>query len=190
MSDDLPVSFASAGDLRAWLAGKDVPHHRWGTGQAKRVEDLWAEVSAGESTLSDPPPRRQVAFVSVLVRHGDTVLTEVGQLLATGQTRSRHSPPSEKMHPGEDAGTAAYRCAQEELGVPPESCQVIPGTCTQASRTSESPSYPGLVTRYQMHQVEMEIPGLPRTAFSTPEHDQSQDAAVKVHHWDWHPGPS
>lgn len=51
----------------------------------------------------------RVAFVSVVVRRGDAVLTEVAQLLATGGTRTRRLPPSEKMHPGEDVETAAYR---------------------------------------------------------------------------------
>ena len=187
MNDDALVSFASVPDLRDWLVGKEIPVHLWGIGQAKRVEDLWSELNAGESVLTDLPPQRQVAFVSVVIRRGDTSLTEVAQLLATGETRTRRLPPSEKMLPGEDATAAAYRCAREELGVPRESCRIIPGTYTEASRTGESPSYPGLVTRYQMNQVEMAIPNLPDTAFSTPESDGSEDAAVKLHYWDWCP---
>ncbi len=185
VDDDVPVSFASVHDLRGWLASKDIPVHRWGTGQAKRVEDLWSELRTGESVLTDLPPRRRVAFVSVVVRRGDAILTEVAQLLATGETRTRRLPPSEKMLPGEDAKTAAYRCTREELGVPRGSCRIIPGTHTEASRTGESPSYPGLVTRYRMNQVEMAIPDLPDTAFSTPESDRSQEAAVRIHYWDW-----
>jgi hypothetical protein len=109
MDSDVPLFFASVHDLRSWLASRDIPVDRWGTGQAKRVEDLWSELGSGES-----------------------VLTEVAQLLATG-------------------GTA----------------------------------YPGLVTRYQMTQVEMAIPDLPDTAFSTAESGRSQDATVKLHYWDW-----
>jgi hypothetical protein len=185
VNDDVPVSFTSVHELRGWLASKDIPVHRWGTGQAKRVEDLWSELRTGESVLTDLPPRRRVAFVSVVVRRGDAILTEVAQLLATGETRTRQQPPSEKMLPGEDAETAAYRCTREELGVPHESCRIIPGTHTEASRTSESPSYPGLVTRYRMNQVEMAISDLPDTAFSTQESDQSQESAVRIHYWDW-----
>jgi hypothetical protein len=190
MNDDALVSFASVHELRDWLASREIPVHLWGTGQAKRVEDLWSELSTGESVLTDLPPRRQVAFVSVIVRRGGTSLTEVAQLLATGQTRTRRVLPSEKMLPGEDAETAAYRCVGEELGVPRESCRIIPGTCSEASRTAESPSYPGLVTRYRMNQVEMAIPDLPGTAFSTPESDGSEDATVKIHYWDWCPDAS
>jgi hypothetical protein len=187
MNDDALVSFASVRELRDWLASKEIPVHLWGIDQAKRVEELWSELNTGESVLTDLPPQRQVAFVSVVVRRGDTILTEVAQLLAAGQTRTRRLPPSEKMLPGEDAKTAAYRCAREELGVPRESCRIIPGTHTHASRTGESPSYPGLVTRYRMNQVEMAIPNLPDTAFSTPESDRSEDATVKIHYWDWCP---
>jgi hypothetical protein len=187
MNDDALVSFASVHELRDWLASKEIPVHLWGTGQAKRVEDLWSELSTGESVLTDLPPQRQVAVVSLVVRRGDTSLTEVAQLLATGETRTRRLLPSEKMLPGEDAKTAAYRCAQEELGVPGESCRIIPGTHTQASRTGESPSYPGLVTRYRTNQVEMTIPNLPDTAFSTQESGGSEHVTVKIHYWDWCP---
>ncbi|MGH3797817.1 MAG: NUDIX hydrolase [Pseudonocardiaceae bacterium] len=187
MNDDTLVPLASVHELRDWLASKEIPVHLWGIGQAKRAEDLWSELNAGESVLTDPPPQRQVAFVSVVVRRRDTSLTEVAQLLATGETRTRRWPPGEKMLPGEHAETAAYRCIEEELGVPRESCRIIPGTHTEASRTGESRSYPGLVTRYRMNQVEMEIPNLPDIAFSTPESDGSEDAAVKIHYWDWCP---
>lgn len=187
MNDDALVSFTSVHELRDWLASKEIPIHLWGIGQAKRVEDLWSELNTGESILTDPPPQRQVTFVSVVVRRGNTSLTEVAQLLATGETRTRRWPPGEKMLPGEDAKAAAYRCVEEELGVPRESCRIIPGTHTEGGRTGESPSYPGLVTRYRMNQVEMEIPNLPDTAFSTPESDGSEDTAVKIHYWDWLP---
>ena len=190
MDNDVPVFFAGTDDLRGWLVSKDIPVDRWGTGQAKRVEDLWSELGTGESVLRDLPPRRRVAFVSVVVRRGDAVLTEVAQLLATGETRTRRQPPAEKMHAGEEAETAAYRCAWEELGVPRELCRIIPGPRTEASRTGESPSYPGLVTRYRMTQVEMAIPDLPDTAFSTAESARSQDAAIKLHYWDWRPDTS
>jgi hypothetical protein len=187
MNDDAPVSFASMHELRDWLAGQQIPVHRWGTGQAKRLEDLWSELSTGESVLTDPPPRRRVAVVRVLVRRGDTTLTEVAQLLATGETRTRGLPPSEKMLPGEDAETAAYRCVAEELGVARGSCRIVPGTLSEASHAKESPSYPGLETWYRIDQVEMAIPDLPGTAFSTPESGGSGDTAVRLHHWDWCP---
>lgn len=91
---DVPVFFASVHNLHSWLASKDIPVDRWGTGKAKRVEDLWSELETGESVLTDLPPQRRVAFVSVVVRRGDAILTEVAQLLATGGTRTRRQPPA------------------------------------------------------------------------------------------------
>ena len=137
MNGDAPVSFASVHELRGWLASREIPVHLWGTGRAKRVADLWSELSTGESVLYDLPPRRQVAFVSVIVRRGGASLAEVAQLLATGETRTRRLPPGEKMLPGEDAETAARREAYEELGVALESLELIgrfwssPGVSTE-----------------------------------------------------------
>lgn len=180
-----PVSVASLQELRDWLVGKGIPTQRWGSGQAKRVEDLWSELDTGESVLVTPPPERQVSFVSLVIRRGDKRLTEVEQLLATGETRQRRQPPAEKMHPDEDVEAAAFRCVEEELGVSRESCRVVPGTHTEAVKKGESPSYPGLVTRYVTHQIEVVVPNLPATAFSTPETAGGGDTAVKMHHWDW-----
>jgi hypothetical protein len=162
-----------------------IPVQLWGTGGAKRVEDLWSELGTGETVLTDSPVERRVSFVNVVVRRGNKTLTEVGQVLATGHYRRRQWPPGEKMLPSEDAETAAYRCVEEELGVSRGTCRIVPGSRTEGSRTAESLSYPGLVTRYRTNRVEMEIPNLPATAFSTPETDGSGDSAVLRHDWDW-----
>jgi hypothetical protein len=184
-SAESTVSVVSLRELRDWLAGKGIPLHRWGIGEAKRVEDLWSELRTGESVLTDPPPRRRASFVSLIVRRGDKYLIEVAQELVTGYTRERDWPPSEKLLPGEDVAVAAFRCAEEELGVPRAACRIVSGTHTEVVEKWESPSYPGLRTTYRKHRVEMEIPGLPEGAFSTPENAGSGDTAVQVHHWDW-----
>jgi ADP-ribose pyrophosphatase YjhB (NUDIX family) len=123
-----------------------------------------------------------VTFVNVIVKRGDLTLTEVAQLLATGETRERSWPPGEKLLPGEDVEVAAYRCVEEELGVSRESCRIVPDTHTTGERTGESPSYPGLVTRYRTNAIEMKVPGLPETKFSTPD---TGDPTIKLHYWDW-----
>jgi hypothetical protein len=179
------VPMAGLQELRDWLVENGLPTHLWGIGQAKRVEDLWSELRTGESVLTSPPPERQVSFVSLVVKRGDKRLTEVTQLLASGNTRQRQWPPGEKMLPDEDAEAAAFRCVEEELGVSRESCRIVPGTHTEAVKKGESPSYPGLATRYRMHQVEMEVQNLPEAAFSTPESSGNGDTAVKMHYWNW-----
>jgi hypothetical protein len=181
-----PATVASLQQLRVWLAGKRIPTDLWGKGRMKRVEDLWSELGAGESVLTDCPPERQVSCVSLVIRRGAKQLMEVGQVLANGEIRPRHQSPAEKMLPGEDVEAAAFRCVEEELGVPRESCRVVPGTYTKkVNKGKSSPSYPGLKTRYVVHEIEMEVPGLPRTAFHTPEAAGSGDMAVVMHQWHW-----
>ena len=176
------MSFANERELREWLAGVGIPVQLWGVGTAKRMRDLWSELGTGESVLT---VERQVSFVTVLIRRGNKTLIEIGQVLATGEYRERRWPPGEKMLPGEDPETAAYRCVWEELGVAPENCRIVPGSHAEGNHTAESKSYPGLITRYRTNQVEMDIPSLPDTAFSTRESDDSPDLAVLRHDWDW-----
>jgi hypothetical protein len=180
------VTLATQEDLCDWLARKKISTERWGKGQMKGVEDLWSELDTGESVLTDRPPRRRVSCVSLVIRWGDKQLLEVGQKLANGETRQRRQSPAEKMYPGEDAETAAFRCVKEELGIAPELCRIVPDMRPKKHENDKvSPSYPGLKTRYLVHEIEMEVPGLPRTAFHTQEAAGSRDTAVVMHHWDW-----
>jgi hypothetical protein len=170
-------------DLRRWLAAMRIPVDKWGTGDAKRVEDLWAELRAGDSVLTgDNQPKRRTSFVSVVIRRDDKILTETAQELATGEIRARHWPPGEKKRPDEAPEEAGFRCLEEELGVPRELCRIVSVTPLEPQEKI-SPSYPGLTTLYSSHQVEMEVLGLPGK-FETPE---SGDSAVVRHFWDWRP---
>lgn len=141
--------------------------------------------SGETSSLVTPPPERQVSFVSVVIKKGDKRLAEIAPILATGEIRQRQLPRAEKLLPGEDVEMAAYRCVEEELGVSRESRRIVPGTRIDEVRNGESPSYPGLMTRYSAHQVEMEVPNLPDTDVTTLEAAGSEDTAVKKHRRDW-----
>lgn len=180
------VTVATLEELRNWLISKKIPTGQWGKGQMKAVEDLWSELGTGESVLIDRPPSRRVSCVSLVIRCGDKQLLEVGQELANGETRQRRQSPAEKMLPDEDPKAAAFRCVEEELGISRELCRIVPGVRPKRRNNDKvSPSYPGLKTRYLVHEIEMEVPGLPRTAFHTPEAAGSGDTAVVMHHWDW-----
>ena len=78
-----PVSMAAAADaacerftggdegaLRTWLEAHGVPTAAWGTGNAKRMKDLWGEVEDAESTLllRDGVPLRQLRMCVALRR--------------------------------------------------------------------------------------------------------------------------
>jgi hypothetical protein len=181
-----PAHVAGPQELRDLLAGEGIPVHLWGTGLTKRVDDLWSEIGRGEAALTTgSPPQRLVTCVRLVVRRGGKRLTEVAQQLANGEVRERRSPPAEKLLPGEDAEAAAFRCVEEELGVPRAVCRIFPGTHTEKTDASDSPSYPGLATRYLVHELEIEVPDLPATEFSTPEADGSGDSTIRTHYWGW-----
>jgi len=176
-------------DLHRWLAEKDIDTHKWGQRGAKRVVDLWQELTGGDARLQDDPPRRQVEVVQVIIRRGDQVLVEAVQELGDGQQRIRQRPPSEKLKPGEPYAAAALRCLQEELGVAPGQVSLREETYRCLQTTADSPSYPGLPTLYTMHTLEAVVEGLPPEAFwRDNEAYEGGGDPVKRHLWDWRDG--
>jgi hypothetical protein len=173
------MRFESEDDLRAWLHGHGIDTSTW----VKTVRDLWKEYVNGETVFDDNPPARATSVVRVLIRQGDRVLFEVGQVFDGGGRRERNALPSEKMKPGETVAQAAVRCVREELGV------VVPETAARPDETAmveveSSPSYAGLPTRYTFYNCEVDVPGLPEGPFPTREDGD----AVRTHHWEWRGG--
>lgn len=181
-----PVRLHSLSELHHWLAGHGIPFDSWGRRQdgSKPVTRLWQEIASGESWLTDDPPLRQVAVVSLRIESDGKQLTEVGQLMADGAVRRRNSPPTEKLKPGETPAAGALRCAVEELRVEPHHVQIAAQPLSTTVEETDSPSYPGLRTRYRLHTITAAIPTLPTSAFTTDEAPGS-DAAVLTHHWEW-----
>lgn len=177
--------FASAGDLRRWLAGQGVDLTAWGRGGHKSVDHLWDEIERGETQIQEEPLLRLVDVVQVVVRRGERALIETEQELVGGGRRRRNRPPSEKMQPGESYLEAALRCLREELGVKRSDVTLLHDTYRRKQRDAPSPSYPGLHTRYTFHQVEAEVEGLPEGAFSTHERAGERGDPVETHHWTW-----
>jgi hypothetical protein len=176
----------SPGELHDLLAGAGIPVQRWGTDGTKPVTDLWAELETGESALTDDsPPERLVSCVELTIRQDGKTLLEVAQLLANGERRERNALPAEKMLPGETPEAAAFRCVEEELGVPREECRIPSGRYPTNRDTRHATSYPGLTTHYEVHTIEIEVPGLPSTEFSTRESAGSGDATIVAHYWAW-----
>jgi hypothetical protein len=174
----------SLDDLTRWLAARGISTAAWNAGPAKDAADLWREIQAGESRLEDDPPRRVVEVVQVWVRdRAGRVLIEKEQELADGRLRTRNRPPSEKLKPGEDYAKAAARCLVEELGVAQADITLRPESYRRTERTLDSPSYPGLLTRYTIHEVDAAVRGLPAGDFS-----RANTAAadpVRRHGWTW-----
>ncbi len=177
--------FQTIDELRSWLVSNGIDICRWGRGTAKTVENLWDEISSGESRLQADPALRIIPVTQVIVRKGNDILIEAEQEFVDNRRRRRNHPPSEKMRRGEHFVDAAIRCLQEELGLDYQDIEIAPSTYRQIQRESESLSYPGLWTRYIFHIVEAKVNGLPNTDFWTFETGENEKDAVKKHYWVW-----
>lgn len=185
MSQDKFFSPKNEEELRSFLQEQGIPLDQWGQGQAKYVASLWKELEAGESKLTAAPLRRRVETVSLIIRRGEKMLIETEQQLSDGRTRTRHIPPSEKLQRGEHFLDATYRGLEEELSIPPDQAIVKLDTYRKRTVQQLSKSYPGLVTEYHIHTVEVDVPSLPHHRFSTLEPSLSTDTVAKAHIWDW-----
>jgi hypothetical protein len=145
-------------DVEQLLREHGVPIELWGRGAAKSVADLRQEIERGEAVVGINPRNDRlerlvrVAEVDVLARGPrgrKRRLVEDHQRFADGRTRRRKLDRSlaEKLVAGERPLAAARRALREELGV-------VEATVQRAgrphTRTTDSPSYPGLRTRYEL----------------------------------------
>jgi len=185
--DDEGPAFVDETALVEWLQAAGIALDTWGRGGAKTAADLWREVVAGETTLLDGPPRREVRVAQVFIRRGARVLMEIEQELADGRRRERDWPPSEKFKRGEDARVAAQRCLAEELGV-----DVMPSTLYEEgepyTRETDSPSYPGLPTEYRVHTIALDAADLPAPGLPDDDFWRDNTAAadpIRRHLWGW-----
>lgn len=126
-----------------------LPISQYGQGKAKTVEHLLKEIESGETQIiwENEKPIRVINLVCVEVisEDGEQQLVEEKQVFSDGRVRERGIwGVSEKLKPNEDPYQGAVRAMKEELGV--ENCSIqFDSTDTEES---ESPSYPGLTTRY------------------------------------------
>lgn len=178
----------SAAALQEWLAGQGIVTAEWGQEQTKSAADLWVEVVGGESVLATDPPRRMVSVVQVEVWQDGRRVIEAEQEMEDGRFRPRHRPPSEKIKPGESVREAALRCLAEELGVERTAVAFLPHPLTTERHLSDSHSYPGLLTEYTLHTVQVAVSGLPPTPFWRDNRAAAQGDPVRRHRWEWEGG--
>lgn len=178
------IEFINISDLAAWLDARHITRDEWGQGEAKTIADLWSEYRSGETTFEDDPPLRRVAVVQLRLRRGDRVLVELEQKLVDGRRRARHRLPSEKMKAGESPHDAARRCLQEELGLAAgEAAIAVEPETTET--VLDSPSYPGLPTRYVLHLIDIETDALPDGDFW--RENAATGDPVRRHRFGWRP---
>ena len=152
-------------DLASRLIKFDVPVSLWGQGSAKTVEHLYSEIEAGDSEIVEESKKlvRYVHFVNVEVvaRFGGQLhrLVEDRQVFTDGRTRRREDlggAVKEKIHPSEDPDQAVDRALKEELQV---EGKIQKKKLRTESLDKESPSYPGLRSKYKAHFFEAELFG-------------------------------
>lgn len=137
----------------------------WGNGTNKSIDDLIAEVDAGESTLAVKGGEllRTVGVAGVTVyttiNSEEHVLYEDRQEFPDGSTRRRNLTSSlgEKITRGEDPADAAARGIREELGIVVE--RNLLTYVSMASRYGESRSYPGLRTEWHIYHYSVIVSG-------------------------------
>lgn len=126
-----------------------LPIEKYGQGQAKTIEHLLGEIESGEAQIiwEKGKPIRQISIVciEVISEDGEQQLFEEKQVFADGRVRRRDIwGLSEKLNLNEDPYQGAVRAMKEELGI--ENCSIHFDSTDEEEK--ESPSYPGLVTRY------------------------------------------
>ncbi len=134
-----------------------LPIDLYGKGKAKDFASLQQEIDKGETQIiweNDHPIRLiKVCRVKVISLEKELRLFEDRQEFADGRVRQRGIDGlAEKFLPAEKPEDAATRALKEELKLSEEAIALTPihfdGT---DSEEKESPSYPGLVTRYEFH---------------------------------------
>jgi len=180
----------SLNDLQEWLTSSQIDTTFWGEGNAKSVANLWEEFSSGEVHFMDDPLRRVVDVVQIFICRERQVLIEAEQELENGRRRFRNQPPSEKIKPGETYLQAATRCLQEELGLPLSGISFLPGTYLCRQETTDSLSYPGLLTEYTFHTIKAQVEGLPDEEFWRENTAVQTGDPVVRHLWVWRYGRS
>ena len=173
-------------ELEDLLSANRIDPSGWGSGESNQLHDLWNEIAAGESQLQAGPLQRLVQVVMVIIRREDLVLVEAEQEFADGRRRKRGGPPTDKMKPGEDIQAAAMRCLSEELQLDSQQIELLPDSYHRMTIAKDSPSYPGLASKFTYHTIEARVINLPETGFWLENLSDGEDP-IRRHYWQWVP---
>ncbi len=145
-------------ELKKRLVDSGIDLSLWGQGEAKTVENLSSEINDGEVELVSTPNgklTRKVAVANIDVTYINSAgqhyrLIERRQVLTDGRERMRtlETSVAEKLKAGEDVLSAAKRGVEEELGI---SNAILESRGTE-QKLLDSPSYPGLISQYEVHK--------------------------------------
>lgn len=160
VQDEL-VKIAAPEDLAAFLRANAIDLSTWnGQNGTKTVEDFWKELVEGEAQLAKGIRGEALAIIRKISPSGAWVYHFPAQASglylretyvedkATGAKKDRQRSYSlgEKAKPGETHREAIIRGIREELGVTGE---LAVFDAAKSAREEQSPSFPGLLTRYE-----------------------------------------
>lgn len=162
------LGFESVEALSSLLQQHSIPIELWGQGRAKTVGHLFRELSEGDTELVvlGQELLRQVAFVNIDVyaefdgalhrlREDKQVFDEG---LPSERTRVREmiGAVKEKLHRSERPENVVQRAVQEELQV---GGKISNRKLRDEDLDEESPSYPGLRSKYKAHYFRADLRG-------------------------------
>ncbi len=163
-----------------------VPVENWGTGEAKRVRDLYKEINEGESHLriDHTGITRVVEIVKMHFRSPqpgeEVILKEVFQILPDGRRKNRNQEPGGKIKSGETPDEALKREIWEEVRLEPEDFNHTVLPTRRELRPSKS--YPGITCAYIIHPFKI-VPNI-GTHVLRPQFETTEDDGT-ILHFEW-----
>ena len=194
----------STEELAVILSHHGIETSGYGQGKAKTLGHLLKEIQNGESSLQSMNSQlsRVTNVVSIRLLFSGHVLVQRSQKLEDGRVRSKGSLVAEKMLPDESREAAVRRGLQEELGLEAQNFTIESRTWLTSVLTQESPSFPGLASKYYVSQVDVTIhvqvgclgafaslgidgDSIAKYEFETTE--AKSDGKFITNHWQWVP---
>ena len=137
---------------------KLLPIEKYGIGKAKTVQELMEEIESGETIISieNQKPIRNIEIAFISIYFGEFQLVEDRQEFSDGRVRKREIKGiSEKMlNKNENPLDCAKRAMAEELAIQ-EGFEIE--FVETVLEENESPSYPGLISRYKIHKFKADL---------------------------------
>jgi len=141
-------------DLRKYFESNNVDISKFGTGQAKTLKDISAEMIKGESALMQGADGSVIRVVDVVVLklvHSVTnsILVQTEQTFPNGEKVELKRLPGAKRRPDENQFLTARRILKRQLKVEENHVTLDAAGVQVAEEEKDSLAYPGLRTVYR-----------------------------------------
>jgi len=153
-------------ELIAILKDNGIDFSKWGAGEAKTIDNLWNEISNGETVIEDDFRKQglirtiKVVAADVYSRNRTYILEEYKQVFSDGRKRKRNlsTSVSEKMFTYEYGmlEEALKRMLKEELDISVKDNYKYKLNMAYP-KTNESESYPGLDSAKYLYVFDVDL---------------------------------